>query len=261
MRIISWNVNGIRAVEKKGFLDWFAAEQPDVLCLQETKAQPEQLSRQLLEPPGYHTYWHSAQRKGYSGVATFSRRPLTVQLGFKAPEFDVEGRVLISQHSDFTLLNVYVPNGQSGPARLDYKLRFYDAFLRYCDSLHASGRRLVVCGDINTAHKEIDLARPKRNAGTSGFLPVERAWLDKYLAHGFVDVFRTFHPEPDQYTWWSYITRARSRNVGWRIDYFLVSSDLIPRVKDCVIMADVMGSDHCPVALDLDERGVTGPPV
>lgn len=252
MRIISWNVNGVRAVERKGFLDWLVQEQPDVLCLQETKAQPEQLGESLLEPPGYHTYWHSAERKGYSGVATFSRQPLDVQPGFGSPEFDVEGRVLISQHPGFALLNVYVPNGKRGPERLEYKLRFYDAFLHYCDGLHQAGKQLVVCGDLNTAHQEIDVARPKDNQHISGFLPEERAWLDKYLAHGFVDAFRAFHPEPEHYTWWSYVTRARSRNIGWRIDYFYVSQGLMRRVKDCVIMPDVMGSDHCPVALEIE---------
>ena len=251
MRIISWNVNGIRAVENKGFWDWFEEARPDVLCLQETKAQPEQVSERLRGPAGYQTYWHSAERKGYSGVATFSRGPVSVQRGLGVPEFDLEGRVLISEHDGFSLLNCYMPNGKQSQERLDYKLRFYAALLDYCDQQHAAGRHLVICGDVNTAHKEIDLARPKENEKISGFLPEEREWIDRYLAHGFVDAFREFHPEPDQYTWWSYITRARDRNIGWRIDYFLVSEGLMPRVQDCIIMADVMGSDHCPIALDL----------
>jgi exodeoxyribonuclease-3 len=251
MRMISWNVNGIRAVENKGFWDWFGEAQPDVLCLQETKAQPEQLSERLREPAGYDAYWHSAERKGYSGVATFSREPVSVQYGFGVPEFDVEGRVLISDHDGFWLLNCYMPNGKQSQERLDYKLRFYAALLDYCDGQHAAGRQLVICGDVNTAHKEIDLAHPKENEKISGFLPEERDWIDTYLEHGFVDAFRAFHPEPDQYTWWSYISRARDRNVGWRIDYFLVSEGLMSRVQDCTIMADVMGSDHCPIALDL----------
>lgn len=253
MRIVSWNVNGIRAVEKKGFLEWLGEAQPDVACLQETKVQPDQLTNKLLQPEGYHTYWHSAERKGYSGVATFSRQPLEVQHGFGRPEFDVEGRVLISRHENFSLLNCYMPNGGQGPERLDYKLRFYAALLDWCDRQHAEGNHLVICGDVNTAHKEIDLARPKENETISGFLPEERVWVDKYLEHGFVDAFRAFYPDKtDQYTWWSYITRARDRNIGWRIDYFLVSEGLLPRVKDCIILPDVMGSDHCPIALDVD---------
>jgi exodeoxyribonuclease-3 len=253
MRIVSWNVNGIRAVEGKGFLDWLAAEQPDVLCLQETKASEDQVSDAVRAPDGYHTYWHSAERKGYSGVATFSRQPLVVQLGFGQPEFDVEGRVLISEHAGFCLLNCYMPNGGQGPARLDYKLRFYAALLDWCDQQHAAGRQLVICGDVNTAHREIDLARPKENEIVSGFLPEEREWVDRYLAHGLVDAFRALYPDQkDAYTWWSYITRARARNIGWRIDYFLVSQPLMPRVRDCTILADVMGSDHCPITLTID---------
>lgn len=238
-------------MEKKGFWEWLEEARPEVLCLQETKAQPEQLSEQLRDPAGYEAYWHSAERKGYSGVATFSHVPTAVQHGFGVPEFDVEGRVLISEHDGFLLLNCYMPNGKQSQERLDYKLRFYAALLDCCDRQHAAGQQLVICGDVNTAHKEIDLAHPKENESISGFLPEERAWIDKYLEHGLVDAFRAFHPEPEQYTWWSYITRARSRNVGWRIDYFLVSEGLMPRVQDCTIMADVMGSDHCPIALDL----------
>jgi len=251
MRIISWNVNGIRAVEKKGFWEWFEGAQPEVLCLQETKAQPDQLGKRLLKPDGYTTYWHSAERKGYSGVATWAQQPVAAQQGLGVDEFDVEGRVLISEHPGFTLLNCYMPNGKQSQERLDYKLRFYAALLDYCDRQHADGNQLVICGDVNTAHREIDLAHPKANETVSGFLPEERAWIDRYLAHGLVDAFRAFNQEPEQYTWWSYLTRARERNVGWRIDYFLVSESLMPRVQDCIIMPEVMGSDHCPIALDL----------
>lgn len=255
MRLISWNVNGIRAVTRKGFLDWMASESPDVLCAQETKAQPDQLAPELCQPPGYHAYWNSARRKGYSGVATFSKtEPLHVQAGFGIEEFDIEGRVLMTGYPGFKLFNVYFPNGKRSQERLDYKLRFYAAFLEYCDALHARGERLVVCGDVNTAHKEIDLARPRQNEKVSGFLPEEREWIDRYLAHGFVDAFRVFHPdEAGQYTWWHYITNARARNVGWRIDYHLVSESLMPAVTDASILSDVMGSDHCPIALELDE--------
>jgi exodeoxyribonuclease-3 len=255
MKLVSWNVNGIRAVEKKGFLDWLNSESPDVLCVQETKARPDQLSPELRRPPGYSTYWHTAVRKGYSGVATFSKTaPRHVQTGFGIEEFDVEGRVLVTGYPGFKLFNVYFPNGKQSQERLDYKLRFYAAFLEHCQGLHARGERLIVCGDVNTAHKEIDLARPKENEKVSGFLPEERQWIDRYLAHGFVDAFRALHPdEPEQYTWWHYVTNARARNVGWRIDYHLVSEGLMPAVVEASILADVMGSDHCPIALELDE--------
>ena len=255
MKLISWNVNGIRAVAGKGFLDWLASESPDVLCAQETKAHPEQLTKKLRQPPGYCSHWNSAERKGYSGVVTLSKtEPLRVRAGFGIEEFDVEGRVLMTEHPGFKLFNVYFPNGKRSQERLDYKLRFYAAFLDYCDTLHAQGERLIVCGDVNTAHKEIDLARPKQNEKTSGFLPEEREWVDRYLSHGFVDAFRALHPdEPEQYTWWHYITNARARNVGWRIDYHLVSESLMPAVTDAGILSDVMGSDHCPIVLELDE--------
>jgi len=260
MKLVSWNVNGIRAMLKKGILDWLAGESPDLFCIQETKAQPEQLTTQLLEPPGYHTFWNSAERKGYSGVATFSKtKPINVEAGFGLEEFDIEGRVLMTEHSGFKLFNVYFPNGKRNQERLDYKLRFYAGFLDYCASLLAQGERLVICGDVNTAHRPIDLARPKENEKTSGFLPVEREWIDLYLAAGFVDAFRTFHPdEKDHYTWWSYITNARARNVGWRIDYFLVSKNLMPVVTGASILSDVMGSDHCPILLELDSDSLSG---
>ena len=254
MKLISWNVNGIRAMAGKGFMEWLSAEEPDVLCVQETKAQPDQLTEDLRQPPGYRAYWHSAERKGYSGVATLCRtEPLDTQAGFGEKEFDVEGRVLITRHRGFTLLNVYFPNGKRDQQRLDYKLRFYADILSFCDRLAARGEHLVICGDYNTAHRPIDLAHPKANAKTSGFLPEEREWVDRYLEHGFVDVFRGLHPdEPGHYTWWTYITNARARNVGWRIDYFLVSRAVLPAVVDAAILSDVMGSDHCPVMLELD---------
>ncbi len=262
MKLISWNVNGIRAVVRKGvFFELLADQSPDVCCVQETKAQPDQLTKKLLRPAGYHTYWNSAERKGYSGVATFSQtEPLRVETGFGIPEFDVEGRVLMTEHPGFKLFNVYFPNGKRSPERLDYKLRFYAAFLDHCTALLAHGDRLIVCGDVNTAHKAIDLARPKQNEKTSGFLPEEREWIDRYLSHGFVDAFRVFHPdEPEQYTWWHLISRARERNVGWRIDYHLVSENLMPAVTDASLLPAVIGSDHCPVALELDEARLAKP--
>jgi len=236
VKILCWNVNGIRAVVKKGFLEWLHQESPGVLCLQETKAYPEQLARELLEPQGYQTYWNYPERKGYGGVAIFAKEhPFSVRYGFT------------------TLLNVYFPNGKQGESRLRYKMDFYEAFLTFIDSLKAEGRRLIICGDFNTAHKETDLARPKENAKISGFLPAERTWLDKLVAHGYVDTFRHFHQEPNQYTWWDLKSRARERNVGWRIDYFFVMADLLPNLSAAFIMPEVMGSDHCPVGIVLKE--------
>lgn len=253
MRIISWNVNGIRAAERKGFLDWLQEEQPDVLGVQETKANPEQLSEELLNPPGYEVFWNSAQRKGYSGVAIFCKeKPTSTAKGFGIERFDCEGRVMQTDFPGFSLLNIYFPNGQSNPERLKYKLDFYNATMDYCKKLVKKGKKLIVCGDYNTAHTKIDLARPKANEGTSGFLPIERAWLDSWVKAGFVDVFRKFHPEPERYSWWSFRTGARERNVGWRIDYHFVSENLLPAVTGADILDDVMGSDHCPISIDLD---------
>ena len=256
MKLVSWNVNGIRAVVKKGFLDWFGQASPDVLCIQETKARPEQLTEDLIQPPGYFTYWIAAERKGYSGVTTWSKtEPACVETGLGIDEFDVEGRVLRTDYPHFKLFNVYFPNGRRDQGRVDYKLRFYDALLAYLDELHAQGERLIVCGDYNTAHQPIDLARPQQNQKTSGFLPEERAYIDLYLAHGFVDTFRALHPdEADRYSWWMYMRNARERNIGWRIDYFFASETLMSAVMDADILHDVMGSDHCPVTLELDER-------
>ena len=242
----------MRAVLKKGFWDWFEAESPDVLCLQETKAKPEDLHDGILEPAGYHAVWNSAERKGYSGVVTFSKKkPLSVALGIGIKNFDVEGRVIRTEYKDFDLLNVYFPNGTSGPDRLKFKMDFYDAFLDHCESLRKMGKKLVVTGDVNTAHKAIDLKNAKANEKNSGFLPEERAWVDKFVAHGYVDTFRLFHPEPDQYTWWTYRANARARNIGWRIDYFFVTEDLVKKVEEAFIQPEVMGSDHCPIGLKI----------
>jgi exodeoxyribonuclease III len=245
-------VNGVRAVLKKGFWDWFETESPDILCLQETKAQPDDLHDGILEPPGYHAVWNSAERKGYSGVVTFSKeKPKSVALGIGVPKFDMEGRVIRTEHDGFDLLNVYFPNGTSGPERLQYKMDFYDAFLEHCESLRSEGKKLVIAGDVNTAHKPIDLKNAKANEKNSGFLPEERAWIDKFVAHGYVDTLRINHPEPDQYTWWTYRANARQRNIGWRIDYFFVTEDLVTKVEDAFIQPEVMGSDHCPVGLEI----------
>jgi exodeoxyribonuclease III len=253
IKLLSWNVNGIRAAYKKGFLDWLAHVSPDILCVQETKAQPEQLSKNLLEPEGYHVYWSSAEKKGYSGVAIYTKQePLLVQTGMGIPKFDVEGRVVRADYSEFTLFNVYFPNGKQNQQRLDYKMEFYDAFLDELEKLRKEKRRIVFCGDVNTAHKEIDLARPKENAKGSGFLPIEREWIDKVVDLGYVDTFRLFNSEPDQYSWWDLRTRARERNKGWRIDYVFATREMLDSVKTGFILQDVMGSDHCPVGIELD---------
>jgi exodeoxyribonuclease-3 len=252
LKLLSWNVNGIRAVRGKGFLDWLYQESPDILCVQETKARPEQLDEGLTEPPGYRTYWNYPERKGYSGVAVFTKEePVDVRYDFGDGAFDVEGRVIIAEYPEFTLFDIYYPNGKSGPERLGYKMTFYETFLTYADSLRQAGKKLVICGDLNTAHNEIDLARPKENGKVSGFLPEERAWIDKFLSHGYVDTFRQFSKEPEQYTWWDMKTGARARNVGWRLDYFFISEDLLPALTDAFIMPDVMGSDHCPAGIVL----------
>jgi exodeoxyribonuclease III len=251
-RLLSWNVNGIRAVEKKGFLAWLQETAPDILCLQETKAEPDQLGSALLSPAGYHVYWNFGERKGYSGVSIFSREePGEVTRGFGIERLDAEGRVLVARYPGFLLFNVYFPNGQSGDIRLSYKLEFYDAFLDHIVALKNQGEKLVISGDYNTAHKELDLARPKENVKNSGFLPVERAWLDRLVASGFVDTFRMFNSEGGHYTYWDVKTRARERNVGWRLDYFFVSENLRDSVVDAGILSAVMGSDHCPVSLTL----------
>ncbi len=253
MKIISWNVNGIRAIEKKGFLQWLQKVQPDILCVQETKCHPDQLSDSLLKPQGYETFWSSAEKKGYSGVSVFTRikpKKVTTVIGNK--EFDREGRNLIIDFGDVVLLNIYFPNGGQGNKRVDYKLAFYDHFLKYVENIKKSGKHIIITGDLNTAHQEIDLARPKENVRNTGFLPQERTWVTKFLSKGYVDTFRHFHPEGGHYTWWDYFTKARERNVGWRIDYFFVNQCLLPRVEQAYILNDVMGSDHCPIGLDIN---------
>jgi len=253
MKILSWNVNGIRAASRKGLYEWFKKESPDILCLQEIKAIPEQVPSYLRNPPGYLVFWNPATRKGYSGVVTYTReKPMTVKKGFGIEKFDQEGRILITEFPSFTLFNIYYPNGKKNQERLDYKLDFYDTFLGYVDNLKTAGKNIIVCGDFNTAHKEIDLARPRENEKISGFLPVERAWIDTFIDHGYIDTFRYFHKEPGQYTWWDMKTRARERNIGWRIDYFFVNREFIQYVKNAFIMQDVTGSDHCPVGIEID---------
>lgn len=256
MKLVSWNVNGIRAVHKKGFLEWLTSHDPDICCLQEIKALQEQFPKPILEWDHHRLFIRPAVRKGYSGVATFTRsEPLQVETGFGIPEFDDEGRTLVTEFPDFVLYNVYFPNGGASQARLKYKLAFYDAFLDAIEARREQGKPIVICGDVNTAHHPIDLARPKENETSSGFLPEERAWIDRLTERGYVDTFRMFCDKPGHYSWWDYKTRARERNIGWRIDYFFVSAELKDRVEGAAIYPDVMGSDHCPVELALRVAG------
>lgn len=253
MKMVSWNVNGLRAIDKKGFLPWLQKENPDILCLQETKCHSEQLENNLLKPNGYKTFWSSAEKKGYSGVSVFAKKtPQSVSDKLGKKEFDCEGRQLILDFGDFVLFNIYFPNGGSGNKRVPYKMKYYDKFLQVVDGLQKKGKHIIVCGDVNTAHTEIDLARPKENVENTGFLPEERAWISKFISKGYVDTFRHFHPgEPNHYTYWDYKTGARARNVGWRIDYFFVSNGFLPRVKSSFILKDVLGSDHCPIGIEI----------
>jgi exodeoxyribonuclease-3 len=252
MKIVTWNVNGIRAALGKNAFDRIWPHSPDVLCLQEVKARPEQLSeaqRQALKMP---FAWNPADRPGYSGVATFFQdSPDEISLGLNNSRFDVEGRVIRTRHRDLVLYNVYFPSGQRGHDRVDFKIEFYSSLLGICDELLKNGENLIITGDFNTAPMPIDLKNPKQNQKTSGFLPEERAWVQKYLDHGLVDIYRNLYPDRVQYTWWTYISGARQRGVGWRIDYFLVSEALVPRVKEVIIHDDIPGSDHCPVEMEI----------
>ena len=259
MKITTWNVNGLRAALGKGILDWLTDHQPEVLCMQEIRSRPSQIEASHLaglETSFSHVVWNPASRPGYSGVATLaSRSPLEAHLGLKAPEFDAEGRVICSRYPGFLLFNIYFPNGGHDLSRVPFKLDFYARLLELCDELHSRGEHIILCGDFNTAHREIDLRNPKENETISGFLPEERAWIDHYLGHGFVDIYRSLYPERVQYTWWTYRFNARARGIGWRLDYFLISEGLINRVEDVIVHEEVLGSDHCPVTLLLDESG------
>ncbi len=254
MKIVSWNVNGLRANVKKGGFDWFMNESPDIYCLQETKVEPEQLEEGIRNPLGYFSYFdHSKGRKGYSGVAIYTKiKPEKVEYGLGIHEIDQEGRFLALFFDKFVLINIYFPNGGGGPERLAFKLKYYDEFLKYVNKLRKKGHEIIFCGDINTAHFPIDLARPKENEKNTGFLPVEREWLDEVVNAGYVDAYRHFHPNlADKYTYWDMKTFARERNVGWRIDYFFVSSGLMKKVEKIRILDNVLGSDHCPIELTI----------
>ncbi|HWQ12728.1 MAG TPA: exodeoxyribonuclease III [Roseiflexaceae bacterium] len=255
LTIMSWNVNGVRAAERKGFLGWLAQCGADVVAVQETKAAPEQLSAALRSPVGYHAEWCAAEQRGYSGVATFSRAPaLEVGRGLGDPRFDNDGRVLVTRFPELVLFNIYFPNGGRGPEWVEHKLAFYARFVQVVTELMAAGERVVVAGDVNTAFAEIDIARPKENSKVSGFLPEERAAMAEFYAAGLVDTFRHLRPGEVKYSWWASWGGARERNVGWRLDYIFVSPNLLDAVVDADILCDVPGSDHCPVTLTLALR-------
>jgi exodeoxyribonuclease-3 len=254
MKLISWNVNGLRALHRKGSWDWLIQQSPDIFCLQETKAHPNQLPEDVRNPLGYFPYFdHSKEKKGYSGVALYTKKkPLHVEHGIGIAEFDAEGRTLVADFGDFVVLTAYFPNGGGGPNRLDYKMRYYKAFLEYIDNLKKQGKAVIFCGDVNTAHTAMDIARPKENENHTGFLPMERAWIDQVLEHGYTDIWRQRNSKKVQYTWWDMKTHARDRDIGWRIDYFFVDSNSVSRVTGATIYTDIHGSDHCPVSLDID---------
>ena len=255
IRLFSWNVNGLRACGRKGFRDWLDDEQPDVLGLQETRALPEQLEAELREPDGYDVWFHPAEKKGYSGVALMSRTaPRSVTLGGLGEDrFDSEGRLIIADYGSFLFYTGYFPNGGNDLSRVPYKLAFSEAVLQHAEAQRRTGHSIVICGDVNTAHEEIDLANPASNRKNTGFLPEERAWVSRLVEHGYVDIFRRRNPDaPGLYTWWSNRAGVRERNVGWRIDYFFVSPELVDRVVDARIHPEVQGSDHCPISLELE---------
>jgi len=252
MKIYSWNVNGIRAIKRKGFLEWISEEKPDIIGLQETKIQDEQIPDELRNIEGYYSYFSFAERKGYSGVALYTRvEPISVQYGIGIERFDSEGRIIVAEYPGFVLLNIYFPNGKKNEERLNYKLDFYDAILDFAEKMRKDGKELIIFGDYNTAHREIDLKNPKSNENISGFLPIERAWLDRLIEHDYIDTFRYFYPDKETYSWWSYRTRARERNAGWRIDYHFITGGLEDNLVSADILTDVMGSDHCPVAIEI----------
>ncbi|MCA9733008.1 MAG: exodeoxyribonuclease III [Deferribacteres bacterium] len=251
MKLISWNVNGIRAALNKGFTDFLKNEDMDILCLQETKAEASQVD---IDLNGYYGFWNSAEKKGYSGTAIFSKiEPIDVQYGINIPEHDSEGRVITLEFEKFFIVTVYTPNSQRELARLDYRQNKWDIdFLKYVKALEAK-KPVIFCGDLNVAHKEIDLANPKNNRRNAGFTDEERDGFDNIIKAGFIDTFREFNTEGGQYTWWTYRMNARARNIGWRIDYFCISSALRPHLEDAFIRSEVMGSDHCPIGIIMND--------
>lgn len=253
MRIITYNVNGIRAAMTKGLTDWMKAAQPDVLCLQEIKALPEQVNVAEFETLGYHHYWYPAQKKGYSGVAIFTKvKPDQVIYGCGIEAYDAEGRVIRADYGDVSVISVYHPSGSSGDERQAFKMKWLADFQIYVDQLKKTRSKLVISGDYNICHKPIDIHNPIANAHTSGFLPEEREWMEQFIQSGFIDSFRHFNQEPHQYSWWSFRAGSRGKNLGWRIDYNLTTKNMEPHLKRSVILSDAMHSDHCPVLLEVD---------
>lgn len=252
MKIVSYNVNGIRAAMSKGLINWMNQEKPDVLCIQEIKASPEQVGVFELEEMGYHHYWYPAQKKGYSGVAIFSKQePKKITYGCGIKEYDFEGRVLLADYDDVSIMSVYHPSGSSGDDRQAFKMKWLADYQEYIDELKKSRKNLILSGDFNICHKAIDIHNPVSNAKTSGFLPEEREWMENFIQSGFIDTFRHFDPSPHQYSWWSYRANSREKNLGWRIDYNLASKSLEKRLKSASILPNAMHSDHCPVVLEI----------
>jgi len=250
MKIISWNVNGIRAVYRKNFFKWMRKTNPDILCLQEIKAQKEQIPEELVKPKGYYAYFNFAERKGYSGVAIYTRRkPLKIEYKLGLKRFDQEGRILKLKYPDFTLINVYLPHGGRQKENLGYKLEVYNYLFRYLKNVRS--KNIILIGDFNIAHQDIDLARPRQNQNNIMFTPEERQQIDKIINLGFLDSFREFHKEGSHYTWWPYMAKARQRNLGWRIDYTFISKELTQKLKDAFILPEIMGSDHCPIGIEI----------
>lgn len=253
MKIYSYNLNGIRAAIGKGFLDWLQSESPDVVCIQETKAQEDQIDKMAFEMMGYHQYWHSAEKKGYSGVGILCKqKPDKVKIGMDNLKYDIEGRVLQADFGDLTVISVYIPSGTTGGPRQEFKMEFLADFKDYITKLRETRPNLIISGDYNICHKEIDINHPERHHKSSGFLPEEREWVSQFVESGFIDSYRVFNQEANQYSWWSYRQNARAKNLGWRIDYHMVSEPLENRLKNAAILQDVVHSDHCPIALEIN---------
>jgi exodeoxyribonuclease-3 len=252
MKLISWNVNGLRACDKNGFSVWLKKQKPDIVCLQEIKAFPEQLEPHLQKPKGYYSYFNPAAKPGYSGTAVFTKvKPISIVFGLGNKEIDSEGRVIILQYKDFTLINSYFPNSQREHTRLNFKLNFCKLFLKTVQKLKENGENVILCADWNIAHTEIDLKNPKTNKNNAGFLPDERQWMTELLSAGFIDAFRLFESDGGHYTWWSYRPGVREKNIGWRLDYFVTNEEFKNQIKKCYHQNDVYGSDHCPVVLEI----------